>query len=257
MRLFCLVCLIWLQGTLWGDLRPAGKIEALIVVDLQDERIGCIHDVENVRKSLLVIGEKIGFEVSTTTLKSRGFVASTVVQKLKKLPSSKDNIVVFYYSGHGFHDKNRTSRWPTLFTKKQRLAGSAIVKYLKRRSSRSSIVIFDCCNSSCDMKKIVHSIRSVERLALSHRDNLEGLASLFLETKGVVVMAAAQVGEAAEGTISGGGVFTGALLRSMKKFGDKENPTWDSIFQDAANQTNANSSYRSQHPIFAVEPDRG
>jgi hypothetical protein len=69
-------------------------------------------------------------------------------------------------------------------------------------------------------------------------------------------MAAAQTGETAEATSSGGGIFTGALLRSMKKLGGSENPTWDSIFQEAATKTRRNSSDGSQHPSFAIEPCR-
>jgi hypothetical protein len=256
MRLFCLFFLIWVQEALWSGNSSLGSIEAVIVADLRDESIGCARDVANMKKSLCVIGEKIGFKVSTTILKPQDFVARTVIQKLKSLSFSRNNIVVFYYTGHGFNDENKRSPWPTLFTRKQRLAGSAVVKYLQHRPSRCSIIIFDCCNDKTSMGKIVHSFRSATRPSLSYGDDLSGFASLLLETRGSVVMAAAKVGEKAEGGWATGGVFTEGLLLSVKKLGSDKNLTWDALFQEASTRTTSNSAGGEQHPFFALEPGK-
>ena len=250
MRLFLLFSLLWVQGTLLGIHRSRGAIEALIVADLSDD-IGCDRDVENIKKSLRVIGKKMGFAVSTTVLKDQNFVAQSVIRELKKPSFSGDKIIVFYYTGHGFNDTKGNSQWPTLSTGKQKLAGSAVVAYLNSQSTRCSIVIFDCCNSAHSSSKIIRTFRSSGGFSLSRHDDLRGFASLLRKTRGTVVMAAAGVGETAEGSSTDGGLFTEALLGSIRMRGSEGGLTWNSIFQETSTEIEHSSS-RPQHPLFEM-----
>jgi hypothetical protein len=182
---------------------------------------------------------------------------------LKNLPKSSKNIIVFYYTGHGFNDKRVSCRWPTLCVHPKRqdahIAGNAVISYLKQQKKRFALIIFDCCNSFSVSGRIIHCIRSPldAARALACKDNLTGLAGLFLKTRGLVILAAAPPGKDSEGDRCRGGWLTDSFLRTLKRKGADRNLRWEDILRDTSNLTKllAQSLGSSQRPIYDIRKE--
>lgn len=230
-------------------------LRGLIVANTEDEYIGCVHDVATMKRSLEVIGKKIGFLVDLTVIKGKDFSTEHVVRELRRISekSQDQDIVFFYYTGHGFHDSQTISRWPTLCTYRHSpgkpLAGRAIIKYLKKQPHRLALILFDCCNIAGSCKRIITHIET-KGLPLQEEMNLPGLEQLFLKTKGLVIGAGASVGEYGYARKDGGGCFTNGLINVLSSKCQSAT-TWNEISNETCSFTHTSTSGR-QHSVFVV-----
>lgn len=248
MRPLFLLFILLFQGHLLS-VHPC--LRTLIVANTEDEGIGCARDVVTMKKNLAVIGKKIGFSVSTKVIRGKHFSTSSVVRELKRLPRTSEDILFFYYTGHGFNDYHSSSRWPTLCTFLQppssSLAGRAVMKYLKQQRGRLKIALFDCCNAPSSYKRIVSHIRTFA-LPLNGNEKLPGLKPLFLKTQGLVVGAGASVGEYGYATEEEGGFFTIGFIKALKAR-CTGTTSWSEIFQTTSAYTNT-ETFGAQHCIY-------
>jgi hypothetical protein len=254
MRSFLLLLFLIFQAGLFAE-NQTGTLHVVIVANIQDILIGGNSDAERMKTSFQVIGKKIGFQVNVIEVQGNNFTDSAVTQALVNLPKRTEDIIVFYYTGHGFNNKQAKSRWPTLCTYSGKtgtcVAGSSVVRYLEHRVERAAIILFDCCNKPSKSEHIVQSIRSndMER-ALKNKDDLTGLTKLFLNTRGLVIAAAARPGEVAYGNLVQGGVFTSSFLKTLRRKGADSNITWSDILRSTCKLTQ--SMERKQHPIYDI-----
>ncbi len=93
MKTFFLFCVLFLHGV---ALSSQPHIRALIVANTEAEGIGCVHDIAAMKQSLEVIGKKIGYAVSTTVVKGRDFKAESVINELRHMSLSSDDIACLY-----------------------------------------------------------------------------------------------------------------------------------------------------------------
>jgi hypothetical protein len=189
-----------------------------------------------------------------------------VRQWKNNLPKNSDDIVFFYYSGHGYIDAPGI-QWPQLNLFEKLTLGSRIMyqkiffsggnmqKDIRQLHNRLSIIFFDCCNGNekdMDRYKLSHPLY---KPVLRKKYSLPGLESLFLKTKGLITVSSASPHELSgcyPKTKPYGGFFTTGLLLSFIKCCKSSNVTWEQIL-DETNKYVASISDEGQHVLYTKE----
>lgn len=240
------------------------SFRALIACDMasQDIRQGSRADLVRMKKSLNAIAQQLKITPKIVTLKGKNFTAKNVAKWLHALPSHTDDIVFFYYSGHGGRYSSFKDPWPfLLFPSKNRekraiaVVGGSVYRFLRQKDPRLSIIIFDSCNNVFQKKEGAF-LSPQQTPVISRTSQLPGLKSLFLNIRGTITSCASRPGEVAVTTVRGkviGGIFTSGLLYSMQYLATNPNVTWNEVLAGASSYCQRYYQGR-QHPIYMIEP---
>ena len=236
---------------------------ALIVCDMDSKDIqrGSRADMVRMKKSLLAISHQLEISPKVAILQGKQFTTKNVTQWLRSLPSHSNDIVFFYYSGHGGRVASRHDSWPFMIfpTKNDpkhadALMGKEVYRYLQQKHPRLSVIMFDSCNNSVQTKNAA-SLSQAMVPVLSKKTYLPGLATLFLKTRGIITSCAASPGETAATTVQGnvtGGVFTTGFLYSLMYYATNSSVSWKDIFSGTSSYC-YNHNHGRQHPVYSIE----
>lgn len=264
MRKTILILLLILCGNIRAEDQERklnGKIYAIIVGDTFAYGIGpsVKVDIRCMEKSIATIAHGINFNVQNIFLTGRKYSHNEVFRALKKIKPSPKDIIIFYYSGHGYNDVSQNTAWPVMNCSTEDIAGNQVRTLIHSKTKRSAIIIFDCCNYSEGLEKSVFSTRAqIKPFYLKKYYNLKEFLNLLLGLKGTVTLCASAVGETAVGDPHFGGYLTRNFLQTIRTLGSDETVSWDRICSICATNTTklANDLWsHNQHPIFSLEED--
>jgi len=219
-------------------------------------------DVSRMQKTLEVISKKIGCQLDMCTLVDDQFTSDDIQTWLEGLPKVSNDIVFFYYTGHGSKD-GLAKPWPVLcvwnkMSPYKALGGSAVVNYLKQSKHRLTIILFDCCNGTYVDKNHFTHIPKGHEVMMQDTMTLPGLETLFLQTKGFIVGAAAAPREKSlcQLGVPAGSVFSIELIKALIHYCSKEYSSWKKIlaktYQNSVKETEDDKG-GPQHAIFRYE----
>lgn len=236
-------------------------LRALIACDTFSQNIlsGSKSDIFRIHKSLQAIAFQLHIKLQLTMFTGSRLNSSNVRRWLQSIPKSSQDIVFFYYSGHGTRQLYDQSPWPTLiFPKKnnrlpQMYQGASVQKFLQQRNPRLSIIFFDCCNGFASRRPSNLLVRSFGPI-LCKKAFLPGLKTLFLETRGMITASAASPGELATTFIRGrltGGVFTTGFIFALQQLAKQPQVSWTDVMQ-STKAFSAEITQGDQHPFYDV-----
>lgn len=171
------------------------------------------------------------------------FSRNSLLNVLNNLSCGKDDIVFFYYSGHGARYANEESDYPEMILKVPYGAASSnevyplydVYKKIMNKSPRLTIVFGDLCNSTWDgVYKDYNSNRSASVKSTSVCDIYK---NLFLNVKGGLIAASSKPGHTSgcafyEDGSDAGGVFTASFLQCLGSFVSQgQSVNWDILFE--------------------------
>lgn len=178
----------------------------------------------------------------------------------------KEDIVLFYYGGHGGRSINDKSDYPRMCLgtsdPNRFVKISDIQDILEKKSPHFSIIITDCCNSYYDGDLPQSMMMPMGDRAASRAFPAKRVQELFKD-RGRIVGTGATKGEYGWINSVRGGFFTSSFLDSFNfSMGrKKETPSWNNIMADARSLTfdKSNQAYaarritKTQTPVFHVE----
>jgi hypothetical protein len=128
----------------------------ITVVNTLDSTIGSSagRDMGNMMRLFTRMAADMEMEMRVQKIMDQDFAKMSVEVALAKLRPSPIDIVVFYYSGHGFRYSNDASLYPRMSFRtkphadlaKNNLSLEAVYKVLLRKKARVTLVLADCCN---------------------------------------------------------------------------------------------------------------
>lgn len=233
------------------SLKPAyGRtLHLVMVAATSDSKLGSFakRDLEKMTYIFTVMQRGLGYKMDSTVLRDSLYTREKVAQTIKELKADSNDVIVFYYSGHGFN-YGRKNPYPSMILMndpyKQRartyvknsISLDDVYKTIIVKGAKTNIILGDCCNSDIDS---VNNF-SMERLFNAGKDvfdfDFEKCRELFVD-KGVSVLnTATSKGEVAS-TGRDGSFFTtsfyGSMLdlltRSNKKISNLTSPTWNDV----------------------------
>lgn len=196
------------------------KLFLIAVANTSDSAIGITSkkDLDNITDLFTSMANNLAMEVITTKIFGPTFDKKTVELAIAKLRPSPIDIVIFYYSGHGFRYSNDTSKYPriSLRTSQQQnidqhnLSIEAIYKSIVKKGAKVNIVIGDCCNE--DIGSVAPVGRNLLRTKAGGGQpsvNMGNCMALFFPKSPLSILScAAEKNQLATGNPSLGGFFT-------------------------------------------------
>lgn len=253
------------------------KLHFVLVANTNDPRIGYSvqKDVVNITSQIKDVATFLNLPLNYVEISGTKFGKANVETAINNLKPGTNDIVIFYYSGHGYsNDRNANEQYPQFDLRQSRfddvlvatLNASDVLTKIKSKNARLNLVITDCCNSSLGLLK-----PEGKNFALTTKSLMSWEKSycydLFMKSKGSVIATAAKKGQYAYGNTDVGGYFTSNLITSMEKYLSKfqtSTPTWQEIIAEAQTTTvslsltnlcTANTSCR-QDPVYVVSVNK-
>ena len=233
----------------------------ITVIDSYDDTIGkrCVVDEEEMIYAFDELADWLGVDmVQPKIIDGEAFgkegVNDAIDNWLKEQQPTRNDIVVFYYSGHGFRFPNDASEYPRMWlkTSTDRNPETAnlrmeedIYDRIVTMGAGVNIVLSDCCNTLVAGENAqVDQANVAVRKRVSHKrekpkeeeqpDDVDNAEKLFMPAQPLSILATASgPGEFAAGKTESGGFFTNYLLKALDDciYEEKLSPSWRTIFQ--------------------------
>jgi hypothetical protein len=227
------------------------KLYLIVVANTNDTSIGpsVKKDLENITKTFTGLTKDLGMEMIPTIISGDAFSKNAVELALSKrtLKPAPIDIVVFYYSGHGFRYSDDTSRYPRMSlrtdSKTQKrseynLRVEEIYQTILKRGARVNIVLSDCCNENVGYPrpegKDILTPRGSE--TWPGKLNMENCNALLFPEKPVsILIGSAEKDQLASGNPNAGGYFTSFFRSELEKslYGFQSSTSWKKMLLSA------------------------
>ncbi len=232
----------------------------ICVIDSDDESIGkrCEEDLDGITYLFDEIAEWIAADlIEPKVIKgddlSKAAVSDAIDNWLPAQQPDKNDIVIFYYSGHGFRYANDASDYPRMWLKngnnKDPKANNLrieedIYDHIVKMGAGVNIILSDCCNTyapgdnvnAADAnvpvhQKVEHKRNPPDNSQTSGDDDYGD--RLFIHQQPISILAtAAEKNEFAAGKADVGGFFTYYFIDALEDciYDNKIEPAWGKIF---------------------------
>jgi len=199
------------------------KLFLIAVANTNDKTIGLSSqkDLDNITSTFATLAGNLGMAIVTVTVSGNGFRKGAVDTAIQKLKPSPIDIVVFYFSGHGFRYSNDTSKYPRMSLRanqqmdrgKNNLNVEEVYTKIIKKGAKVNIVFSDCCNE--DIEENAPVGRDLLRTkgwgigGSQQKLNMENCTALFFpKTPLNILSSSTDVNQLAIGNPKLGGFFT-------------------------------------------------
>ncbi|RXK58885.1 hypothetical protein ESA94_15980 [Lacibacter luteus] len=258
------------------------RIHLIIVANTADSTVGFAanKDMASAEQLFTDLTDVIGIKpMNVIKIYGAAYSRATVLAEIKKFKPQRNDIVVFYYSGHGFRTKKKTSVYPMIDLRskpaqdyvKESLTIDTVMQLIKAKGARMNIVLGDCCNWDPEMP-LPYVSADPQKRATNPAWDPEKSRALFLNPKRTnIIGIAATKNQLAVSNKKYGSFFfmyfRDALLTEISK-SNTNKPNflgWLTVFKSTETQTfrKSRNTYCSkphvdqnicyQTPVFVIE----
>lgn len=244
--------LLKLETRSFGSANRSITLHLIVAANTLDSSIGesCKMDLMNIKTNFRQIARELGVNFVVREFWGKAFSKTNVLNALEKVRPGQRDIVVFYFSGHGFrysgedninypqmsfrisHQQNRDDNGMNLM---------AVLNLLNRKPTpaRLNLVISDCCNE--DFGAVRPRGRDVLRTrSLPIRPNIDNLTTLFLPQRpSNIIVSAADRNQLASSNEVLGGYFSFQFLANLQTNlgGHQKSISWAQILNETRQKT--------------------
>ena len=264
------------------ELEKKMNLILVIVANTLDPDIGkgCELDIANAKKIFANLANELAITKDVLVIEGKDYTKDNVLQALEEINPGYDDIVVFYYTGHGFRfDEEEKLKFPQLDLRSHPASNEMdhirnntqnlieIYQKIVKKGARLNIVIGDCCNNDVTIKRKFLSNRTkLPDLVWPTIVNTKMCKKLFLQAKTSIIMAAADRDQLAITDEVVGSIFTFNLLQTLQgilqtdEF-DTEDLPWEKLLKKTKTKTFkqsktfdiGNGTPGKQNPIFVIK----
>lgn len=243
----------------------AANLIAIIASDTLDDAIGqsVKLDFDHMRKEMQNVAKYTGLTLKEVLMQGKSTNPQQFLQQLNGVKANSDDVIVFFFGGHGYRTKSKgSSPWPNLVFSQQDkgLEYEYVIYQLMEKHPRFLMTIADVCNSFVGEKSAPPVVATRSLRAVPSEDKIRSnYQHLFLEEEGMINITSAQVGEYASGSDNEGGAFTFAFIKSLRdETKSASKISWKTVLDKAkAKVTNDSIKYSHskddiQHPYYEM-----
>lgn len=216
-----------------AEKKPKTKLILFIIANTKDPEIGtgCRKDIKSIRHMFKKLSTHMKFLFLEFVVMGRDYSKTNVQRAMDAITPGGNDIVVVYYTGHGFSfKKDREKRYPQVDLRPPSSPNKIAVinenthnlaelfETIKAKGARLNIVIGDCCNNTIQFKRSFkggdEKLRSSKRPPI--RINKKMCEKLFCDYTASILVAAADKGQYAVSDDKLGSIFTFKLTNNLK-----------------------------------------
>lgn len=195
----------------------AACLHVISIGDLaaKDLRAAIQLDAQKIESYAQIVAGYTGMELHYTTFFSGKRLPQQILKHLAELEANEDDVILFYYSGHGYRTVTKENDWPNLYFTE---AGAGIdidliTSLLQSKKAHLSIILVDCCNTALADFLAPPLVKS----AAPYRDAFleQGYRKLFVETDGLIMITSSQARQNAYSIGGFGSFYTDAFLEAF------------------------------------------
>lgn len=239
------------------------KIHAIVFCNTEDEKIGesCKNDQEQFVEELGNIETALGCEVDWLNVYTGEECSKTNLEKVVSgLQCGANDIIFFYYSGHGVHAKaDPVDGWlPQMCLKYKSYDQDKFVPVtyvrdqIAPKPARLKIILTDCCNNEAEWVSVKGLIFSDGRAPNTSEMNIAKLKKLFYESRGTIIATSSKRGQTS-GCYSRGGIFSMAFWDEIYRIEQGDGtPDWKSVLEATKRKTLQDTN-NLQEPVYTIE----
>ena len=249
-----------------NNTKPVLYLISVINSKDEDISVNCIEDGKKVSSYFKRITTSLEIRFVEKKLTGNDFNVTAVRAAIKNTHPGKDDIVVFYYSGHGFRWKGdigfpfpqmglyygKPPSWDHMGAFSINIED--IYKEINAKGARLNLVMSDCCNTIVNRRRseIIDTAKS--QVGPGYYDMAKRAAmALFLQTKASLLISAAEMGQASNCSNSFNSFFTTSMINSIRMGLKTTGPTpqWMDVVRKAEDETSVLASkYKEQQKII-------
>lgn len=220
-----------------------------------DPDIGCEIDYVRTTQEAGLIAAFLNYEIVYYNGEGEDCSYENLMSSLNSLNCEKDDIILFYYSGHGTRSPQDKSEFPQMclkyngYEQDKFVAMHTVVEKLQEKGARFTLVMADCCNvagAGISAKSLMGrdggAITDDVKVARNYR-------KLFLENDGIVAVTSSKQGQYSQGGKTHGGFFSYAFFEiALYAACTGEIPaTWESVLG-----TTSSSIMEIEEPYYEI-----
>jgi hypothetical protein len=240
------------------------KMHVILVCATTDPTLSqfSIYDLERAEKLYTKLADEIGIKASVIKIFGNAYNKKNVEHAVKNLKTAAADIVVFYYSGHGFRIPKLNRPYPfmdlrsdvnTQDYKQHTINIEDIFLTLKSKPNRFTLVVSDCCNNDPEATNTVAPTPPEPR-ASDLKWNYENLRALFLNPKKTsLLITAADKNQLATTNPKLGGFLSYYFKQSLENMLGSSNPREVSWFK-ICEETRAKTVIQAKNTACARPP---
>jgi hypothetical protein len=246
LSLWIAVCLVWP----WFS--AAATLHAILAGNTLDDYIGpaVTQDLEQFRRELQTIAETTEMLVRRVELTGTQLRKNALMDTISGLQPGSDDVVLFYFSGHGFSLQTK-DKWPYMaMLNDEALDEKWVFDTLAATQPRLLLVISDSCNNV--IPEAYAPDVSVERRFKRSGDVRENYRALFLHARGAILASSSQHNEVSS-TLRNGSAFTRQFFSALHDaVAQSRQSTWKDVMDAAIRPIWIEGQY--QHPQYVEMP---
>lgn len=263
LRQFILATIFTIAAAVTLSVQAADLI-AIIASDTLDKDIGksVKLDFDHMRKAMQTVANYTGLNLKEVLMEGQSTNPQQFLQQLNSIRAGSDDVVVFYFGGHGYRTKSKgDSPWPNLiFTQQdQGLEYDYVIYNLMEKHPRLLITIADVCNSFIGERSAPPLVNRAYAAAIPDEKIRANYQHLFLDEAGMINITSSQVGETSSGNNTEGGAFTSAFLQNLSdEVKNADDASWELLLERTKTKVaidskkHNQSKQESQHPYYEI-----
>lgn len=236
-----------------SNIEQKTRLFLVAVANTNDSTIGVTSrkDLDKITEIFTTLAEQLGITIFSKKIWGTEFSKKAVDDALDKwLKPTPIDIVVFYYSGHGFRYTNDVSKYPRISlrtSKKQpldlnNLSIENVYTRILKKQARVNIVVSDCCNEDIGAPVPIGKdiLRPKSTVRTGVKLNIDNCKALFFPGHPVSILSSsAEMNQLAVGNPALGGFFTNFFHAQLVKslFSNGGESSWLRILLNAKENT--------------------
>lgn len=232
------------------------NLHTIIFANTLDPKIGesVLLDYNRISIEVNTIAAATGLNLKKYFYKDTSCSNANLRRVLERLQTNKDDVILFYYSGHGVRSKQDASEFPQMCLgsnqDKDFYPLESVLKKLENQPARLKLILGDCCNSYASW--VNPKDDGSRNFTVLSKAPVNVYNNLFANTKGFLIASSSKKGETSGCNNLYGGFFTYFFLKALEHYASKGmETTWDKVMFTTKEVT-LEALKGEQTPIYAV-----
>lgn len=245
----------------------AKTIHAVAFCNTNDAKIGqaavVSHDMFN--NELSNLAYLLNYEYDFVDFVGNDCTKENLEKKISSITSNPDDIIIFYYFGHGTRAEGQTSPFPQMclkyeiYDQDKFVPVQYVINRLKKQPAHLKLIVSMCCNNVVGGVSPKNTMCDAMGPTSLSRINVDNYKKLFNDFTGTLAITGSEPGQYSWCNSQYGGIFDVVFWAAMEAVGNNELPAdWKSIFSAVQGKTDE-IAFRSttppthQKPYFEIE----